>query len=206
MQYKNTSGSHLQISEHRFVAPSATVELSKDNLKTPLVKKLIAKGWLSDLGETALGDFINNEINNVTNTHPDPSPIDFNVNITFPVGKDAYPDAEPPTDQDNVYVHKNIDSVTEYGNIEHNTLDDVVVMNAGTPSVGVISPSKVVNDEADVIVKNILNKTIVSPAPSSPPVKKSSPSKNPIKPGLLKKTVTPIKTQEIKSDPIKKEK
>ena len=90
MEFKNVSGTTVHIGEHQMVAPGESVFLTDEQAKHPMVQKLVkGMGWLQpvfqEIESEAVGAFVQDEINNVTNNHPNITQ-NFDVNITIPVG------------------------------------------------------------------------------------------------------------------------
>lgn len=46
MEYRNTTNTHLHIAEHVVIPPKTTIELSEDDIRNAMVKKLLNMGWL----------------------------------------------------------------------------------------------------------------------------------------------------------------
>lgn len=139
MLFKNVSGTHVQIAEHRFLQPNATIDLSDDELKNANINHMInQKGWLKPILEQVVTGLITGEVGRITGQP--------NFNIKFPLSRHDTPEVdvarqkvideaiesgkshklsdnlplENPEELDFISEGGHVDSSKEYGNSELN--------------------------------------------------------------------------------------
>lgn len=91
MRYKNTSASHVRISENKMLAPGAEIDLDEDEVKQPEIKSMIKNlQWLTpvleNVGNQVVGGLIQGEIDHMTGNKPGNTTNNFNFQVNIPIG------------------------------------------------------------------------------------------------------------------------